>query len=201
MGATPFGKLDGETVESLIVKAANEAMADAGIARRPTSTRSCSAISMAASRAQEFPASLVLQADPDAALQAGDPRRERLRHRLGRRPSGRARDRRRRGADRAGGRRREDDRARRRPEIGKILLKASYLPEDGDTVGGFAGVFGKIASAYFQRYGDQSDALAHDRGQEPQERRRQSLRADAQGIWLRVLPRREREEPVTSPAR
>ena len=39
-------------------------------------------------------------------------------------------------------------------------MKASYLPEDGDTVGGFAGVFGKIAQGYFQKYGDQSDALA-----------------------------------------
>jgi acetyl-CoA C-acetyltransferase len=46
------------------------------------------------------------------------------------------------------------------PEIGKNLLKASYLPEDGETPGGFAGVFGKIAGTYFQRYGDQSDALA-----------------------------------------
>ncbi|MCA1951955.1 MAG: acetyl-CoA acetyltransferase [Hyphomicrobiales bacterium] len=46
------------------------------------------------------------------------------------------------------------------PEIGANLLKASYLPEEGDTAGGFAGVFGKIAGAYFQRYGDQSDALA-----------------------------------------
>jgi acetyl-CoA C-acetyltransferase len=45
-------------------------------------------------------------------------------------------------------------------EIGRNLLRASYLPEDGDTPGGFAGVFGKIAGAYFQRYGDQSDALA-----------------------------------------
>jgi acetyl-CoA C-acetyltransferase len=45
-------------------------------------------------------------------------------------------------------------------EIGRNLLKASYLPEDGDTVGGFAGVFGKIAQSYFQKYGDQSDALA-----------------------------------------
>jgi acetyl-CoA C-acetyltransferase len=45
-------------------------------------------------------------------------------------------------------------------EIGRNLLKASYLPEDGDTVGGFAGVFGKIAQGYFQKYGDQSDALA-----------------------------------------
>jgi acetyl-CoA C-acetyltransferase len=46
------------------------------------------------------------------------------------------------------------------PEIGRCLLKASYLPEDGETPAGFAGVFGKIAAAYFQRYGDQSDALA-----------------------------------------
>src|SRR6202034_2392504 len=46
------------------------------------------------------------------------------------------------------------------PEIGRNLLRASYLPEDGDTPGGFAGVFGKIAQAYFQKYGDQSDALA-----------------------------------------
>ncbi len=47
------------------------------------------------------------------------------------------------------------------PEIGKNLLKASYLPEDGDTPAGFAGVFGNIAQAYFQKYGDQSDALAN----------------------------------------
>ncbi|MCZ8185124.1 MAG: acetyl-CoA acetyltransferase [Beijerinckiaceae bacterium] len=46
------------------------------------------------------------------------------------------------------------------PEIGANLLKASYLPEDGQTPAGFAGVFGKIAGAYFQRHGDQSDALA-----------------------------------------
>jgi acetyl-CoA C-acetyltransferase len=46
------------------------------------------------------------------------------------------------------------------PEIGRNLLRASYLPEDGHTPGGFAGVFGKIAQAYFQKYGDQSDALA-----------------------------------------
>jgi acetyl-CoA C-acetyltransferase len=45
-------------------------------------------------------------------------------------------------------------------EIGRNLLRASYLAEDGDAPGGFAGVFGKIAQAYFQKYGDQSDALA-----------------------------------------
>lgn len=46
------------------------------------------------------------------------------------------------------------------PQIGENLLKASYLPEDGDIPAGFAGVFGQIADAYFQRHGDQSDALA-----------------------------------------
>ncbi len=46
------------------------------------------------------------------------------------------------------------------PQIGENLLRASYLPEDAGTPAGFAGVFGKIASAYFQRHGDQSDALA-----------------------------------------
>src|SRR5205807_7846366 len=46
------------------------------------------------------------------------------------------------------------------PEIGKNLLKASYVKDEANTEGGFAGVFGKIANAYFQKYGDQSDALA-----------------------------------------
>ncbi|MCA1260611.1 thiolase domain-containing protein, partial [Nitratireductor aquimarinus] len=46
------------------------------------------------------------------------------------------------------------------PQIAENLLKASYLPEDGEIPGGFAGVFGKIADAYFQKYGDQTDALA-----------------------------------------
>ncbi|WP_236571427.1 acetyl-CoA acetyltransferase [Rhodovarius lipocyclicus] len=46
------------------------------------------------------------------------------------------------------------------PEVGEILLKASYLKQEGEIAGGFAGVFGRIADAYFQRHGDQSDALA-----------------------------------------
>ena len=43
---------------------------------------------------------------------------------------------------------------------GEILLTASYQKEEGDTEGGFAGVFSRIAQAYFQRYGDKSEALA-----------------------------------------
>jgi acetyl-CoA C-acetyltransferase len=46
------------------------------------------------------------------------------------------------------------------PEIGRNLLKASYVREEADIDGGFAGLFGKIADSYFQRWGDQSDALA-----------------------------------------
>ncbi|MCB1482300.1 MAG: acetyl-CoA acetyltransferase, partial [Rhodobiaceae bacterium] len=46
------------------------------------------------------------------------------------------------------------------PVIGEILKKASYLKEDADIPGGFAGIFGVIADKYFQRHGDQSDALA-----------------------------------------
>ncbi len=46
------------------------------------------------------------------------------------------------------------------PKVGDILLSASYRKTEQDIQGGFAGVFGRIAEAYFQRHGDQSDALA-----------------------------------------
>ena len=126
---------------------------------RTKSTRSCSAISMRASRPQDFTASLVLQAD------------DRLRFKPATRvenacATGSA-------AVRQGIRAIDAHAARivlvvgaeqmtttPGPEIGENLLRASYLPEDGDTPAGFAGVFGKIAQGYFQRHGDQSDALA-----------------------------------------
>ena len=80
------------------------------------------------------------------------------------------------------------------PEIGRNLLKASYVREEADIDGGFAGIFGKIAEALFPALGRSVGRARPDRGEEPQERRRQSLRADAQGSRLRVLPPREREE-------
>jgi acetyl-CoA C-acetyltransferase len=46
------------------------------------------------------------------------------------------------------------------PAIAKALLSAAYLKNEGEIDGGFAGVFGQIAERYFQRHGDQSDALA-----------------------------------------
>lgn len=45
-------------------------------------------------------------------------------------------------------------------ETSDILLSASYRKEEGDIDGGFAGVFGRIAANYFQRYGDRSEELA-----------------------------------------
>src|SRR5207302_1567355 len=44
--------------------------------------------------------------------------------------------------------------------VNDLLLRASYRKEEDQIEGGFAGIFGQIAQKYFQRYGDQSDALA-----------------------------------------
>ena len=45
-------------------------------------------------------------------------------------------------------------------DIPAALLTAAYLKEEAEIEGGFAGVFGQIAHNYFQRHGDQSEALA-----------------------------------------
>jgi acetyl-CoA C-acetyltransferase len=45
-------------------------------------------------------------------------------------------------------------------EVGDVLQKCSYAKEEAGVPGGFAGIFGTIAQSYFDRYGDQSDALA-----------------------------------------
>ncbi|WP_404926908.1 acetyl-CoA acetyltransferase [Mesorhizobium sp. ORM16] len=153
-----FGKLEGETLESLIIKVATEALDHAGIGPDDVDEIVLGHFNAGFS-AQDFTASLVLQAD------------DRLRFKPATRvenacATGSA-------AVRQGIRAIDANAARivlvvgaeqmtttPGPEIGRNLLKASYLPEDGDTPAGFAGVFGKIAQAYFQRYGDQSDALA-----------------------------------------
>ena len=46
------------------------------------------------------------------------------------------------------------------PKVAETLLRCSYVKEEASTPAGFAGVFGNIASSYFERFGDQSDALA-----------------------------------------
>ncbi|HEY6631082.1 MAG TPA: acetyl-CoA acetyltransferase [Rhizobiaceae bacterium] len=153
-----FGKLEGETLESLIVKVATDALEHAGIGPDEVDEIVLGHFNAGFSP-QDFTASLVLQAD------------DRLRFKPATRvenacATGSAAVRQGIRAIDAGAARivlvvgAEQMTTTPGPEIGRNLLKASYLPEDGDTPAGFAGVFGKIAQAYFQRYGDQSDALA-----------------------------------------
>jgi acetyl-CoA C-acetyltransferase len=155
---TPFGKLSGETVESLIVRVATEALADAGIAAKDVDEIVLGHFNAGFS-AQDFTASLVLQASPDLrfkratrvenacatgsaavhqALKSIASRSARIALVVGV----------------------EQMTTTPPAEIGRNLLKASYVREEADIDGGFAGIFGKIAGLYFQRWGDQSDALA-----------------------------------------
>lgn len=155
---TPFGKFDAETVESLVVRAANEALADAGISAADVDEIVLGHFNAGFS-AQDFTASLVLQADPKLRFK----------------PATRVENACATGSAAVHQAIRVIDAGAARivlvvgveqmtrtpgPEIAKNLLRASYLPEDGDTPAGFAGVFGIIAQKYFQKYGDQSDALA-----------------------------------------
>src|SRR6476646_3645471 len=61
---SPFGKLDSESVESLIIRVANDALKDAGIAARDVDEIVLGHFNAGFS-AQDFTASLVLQASPD----------------------------------------------------------------------------------------------------------------------------------------
>jgi len=45
-------------------------------------------------------------------------------------------------------------------QVSSTLIKCSYVKEEGADPAGFAGIFGGIAGKYFERFGDQSDALA-----------------------------------------
>ena len=140
---TPFGKFDAETVESLVVKVATDALADAGISAADVDEIVLGHFNAGFSP-QDFTASLVLQADPklrfkpttrveNACATGSAAVHQGIRaiaagaakvvlvvgvEQMTRTPSA---------------------------DIGRYLLKASYLPEDGDTVGGFAGVLGNIA--------------------------------------------------------
>ena len=155
---TPFGKLTGETVESLIVKVAGEALTDAGIEARDVDEIVLGHFNAGFS-AQDFTASLVLQASPDLRFK----RATRVENACA---TGSA-------AVHQGLKSIAAKSARivlvvgveqmtttPAAEIGRNLLKASYVREEADIEGGFAGVFGQIAGGYFQRWGDQSDALA-----------------------------------------
>jgi acetyl-CoA C-acetyltransferase len=155
---TPFGKLSGESVESLIVRVAGEALADAGVPATDVDEIVLGHFNAGFSQ-QDFTAALVLQASSDlrfkratrvenacatgsAAVHQGikaiEARSARIVLAVGV----------------------EQMTTTPAPEIGRNLLKASYVREEAEIDGGFAGIFGKIAGLYFQKWGDQSDALA-----------------------------------------
>jgi len=155
---TPFGKLADETVESLVVRVTNAALADAAIAAKDVDEIVLGHFNAGFS-AQDFSASLVLQAAPDLRFK----------------PATRVENACATGSAAVHGALRSIASRSARivlvvgveqmtttpgPETGRNLLKASYVREEADIEGGFAGIFGKIASLYFQRWGDQSDALA-----------------------------------------
>ncbi|MDX1710285.1 MAG: acetyl-CoA acetyltransferase [Rhodovibrionaceae bacterium] len=155
---TPFGKHENEDAESLIAKVATQAVEDAGLSPEDVDEIVVGNFNEGFER-QGFPSSLVLQTDErfrfkpatrvenacatgSAAIHQGlktiDAKHGRVVLVVG--------------VERMTG--------LPGPEIGGVLLKASYLKEEGDIEGGFAGVFGRIAQQYFQKYGDQTEALA-----------------------------------------
>jgi acetyl-CoA C-acetyltransferase len=155
---TPFGRLSNETVESLIVRVAVESLADAGLGPKDVDEIVLGHFNAGFSE-QDFTAALVLQASPDLRFK----RATRVENACA---TGSA-------AVHQGIKTIEARAARvvlvvgveqmtttPAPDIGRNLLKASYISEEADIDGGFAGIFGKIAGLYFQKWGDQSDALA-----------------------------------------
>ncbi|HXE30105.1 MAG TPA: thiolase domain-containing protein, partial [Stellaceae bacterium] len=153
-----FGKHDGVDIEEMIVPVAAEAIRDAGLAPSDIDEIYIGTFNGGFVR-QDFPSSLVLQLDPSlrfkrttrvenacatgsAAIYQGlnaiAAKKARVVLVVGVEKMSEAS-----GA-----------------QVGDLLIRAAYLKEEGAIEGGFAGVFGRIAQAYFQRYGDQSDALA-----------------------------------------
>jgi acetyl-CoA C-acetyltransferase len=156
---TAFGRLEGETVESLVTRVARDALADAGIEPGEVGEIVLGHFNAGFS-AQDFTAALVLQASPDLrfkratrvenacatgsaavhqGLQAIAAKNARIALVVGV----------------------EQMTTTSAADVARNLLKASYVREEAAIEGGFAGIFGRIASLYFQKYGDQSDALAH----------------------------------------
>jgi acetyl-CoA C-acetyltransferase len=153
-----FGKLEGEDVESLVGRVAEQALADAGVAPEEVDAIYLGWYNGGFSK-QDFGSSLVMNtvdglrfkpstrlenacATGSAAVHQGvnflEAKQGRVVLVVGV----------------------EKMTATPGPEIGGILLQAAYMKEEGETKGGFAGVFGQICNGYFQAYGDQSDALA-----------------------------------------
>ena len=151
-----FGKREGEDIEDMIVSVATGAMRDAGVEPKDVDAIYLGTFGGGFVR-QEFPASLVLQAHDDLRFKPST-------HVENACATGSA-------AIYQGLNHIAAKRARivlvvgveKMTEVsgevlGGILSKASYLREE--SASSFAEIFGQITDAYFQKYGDKSDALA-----------------------------------------
>ncbi|HEY1857546.1 acetyl-CoA acetyltransferase [Acidocella sp.] len=155
---TQFGKLDEPDAERLIERVAEAAIRDASVAPAEIDGVFVGHFNNGFSR-QDFPSSLAIQSVPDLRFKPAT--RFENACASGSAAVYGARD------FIAAGRGRlalvigvEKMTAVSGAQVGDNLLAASYRREEGDIPGGFAGVFGRIAETYFQRFGDQSDALA-----------------------------------------
>ena len=155
---TPFGKLEGEDIESLITRVTREAIADAGISPGDIDEiylghfgegfvreRFLSSLPLQVAEAMRFTPSTRVEnacATGSAALYQGinciAARKGRIVLVIGA----------------------EKMTEVRGPQVADILTGAAYIKEEGEVPGGFAGIFADIANQYFDRHGDQSDALA-----------------------------------------
>jgi acetyl-CoA C-acetyltransferase len=153
-----FGKLDEPDIESLIASVAGAAIADAGIEPAEIDAVTVGLFNGGFAK-QDFPASLVFQAVPELRFKPAT-RYENACATGSAAVHG--------GLDflRAGRGRfvlvvgAEKMTATPTPEVGDILLNACYRKEEDAVDGGFAGVFGRIAQGYFQKWGDKSESLA-----------------------------------------
>ena len=153
-----FGKHEGVELETLIVDAATEALADAGVAPADVDEIYIGHFN-GGFVMQDFPASLVLQVHNDlrfkpatrvenacatgsAAIHQGlnaiAAKKARIVLCVGVEKM----------TELAGA------------AIGEVLTKASYCKEEGGENGSFVDIFARVAESYFQKHGDQSDALA-----------------------------------------
>ncbi|WP_116793342.1 acetyl-CoA acetyltransferase [Achromobacter dolens] len=155
---TPFGKLDDPDTESLMARVSGAALDHAGISPEAVDGIYAGVMNSGFQK-QDFQAALVALAEPalayvpatrlenacatgSAALYAAMDFIEAGRGRVGLVV----------GAEKMTARSTED--------TGDILLNASYRKEEANLPGGFAGVFSRIATAYFERHGDHGEALA-----------------------------------------
>ena len=158
LGSRKFGRQPEESIESLLGTVTRNALADAGVEAADVDAAYVGMLNAGFSR-QDFPSPLLLQANDglrfkpitrvenacatgSAALYAG----------MNFIKAGEGRI-----VVVAGAEKMTDVSTE---QAGENLLRCSYRPEEAETSGGFAGIFGGIAERYFKTYGDKSASLA-----------------------------------------